>query len=253
MNGAATVFIVNDAQEVRGGLARLFAAAGYQVREFESAEHFLAERDINAPGCLLADVWMPGLNGLEFQSALARTPYAPPIVFLTACGDIATAVQAMKAGANDFLERPIDDARLFAAVEKAIRRDRAQRLEREINDSIEARLGRLTHRERQVMRHLIRGQLNKQIAWDLGVSEKTIKVHRLRVMTKMGVRSLPELVWLASRVSTSIESVGIVSRNCTLTREAPGPGTDPSAAAVCRHRMLNPRTNAPSRTDFVAA
>jgi FixJ family two-component response regulator len=206
MNGNAnTVFIVDDAREVRMGLSRLLAAAGYQVRAFESAVSFLKEQDAQAPGCLLLDVCMPGLSGIELQQSLVGSPFARPIVFLTGRGDIQTSVHAMKGGAVDFLTKPVDDVRLFAAVEQALQRDAEQRLERAIRDTIEQRLKMLTPRERQVMAHVIRGRLNKQIAADLGTGEKTVKVHRARVMSKMVARSVAELVQLAARVGVAIE------------------------------------------------
>jgi FixJ family two-component response regulator len=206
MNGTtSTVFIVDDAREVRMGLSRLLAAAGYQVRAFESASCFLKEHDEEAPGCLLLDVCMPGLSGLDLQRTLVESPGARPIVFLTGRGDIRTSVHAMKEGAVDFLTKPVDQMQLFAAVDQALKRDAEQRLERAIRDTIQRRLAMLTPRERQVMAHVIRGRLNKQIAADLGTGEKTVKVHRARVMSKMVARSVAELVQLAARVGVGIE------------------------------------------------
>jgi FixJ family two-component response regulator len=206
MNGTTnTVFIVDDAREVRTGLSRLLAAAGYRVRAFESAASFLQEHDAEVPGCLLLDVCMPGLSGLELQRTLVGSPGARPIVFLTGRGDIQTSVHAMKEGAVDFLTKPVDDSQLFAAVDQALKRDAEQRLERAIRDTIQRRLAMLTPRERQVMAHVIRGRLNKQIAADLGTGEKTVKVHRARVMSKMVARSVAELVQLAARVGVGIE------------------------------------------------
>ncbi len=144
---------------------------------------------------------------MELQRALDGSPNARPIVFLTGMGDIPTSVQAMKAGAVDFLTKPIDAKRLFAAIEQALRLNAEQRLERTIRNTIEQHLQTLTPRERQVMAQVIRGRLNKQIAADLGTGEKTIKVHRARVMSKMHVRSVPELVQLAARVGIGIEPV----------------------------------------------
>jgi RNA polymerase sigma factor (sigma-70 family) len=206
MQGAAqTVFIVDDAPEVRKSLSRLVAAAGYQVRAFESAEEFLAGYDGEAEGCLLLDIFMPGLNGIELQHELRGFPHALPIVFLTGVGDIQTSVGAMKEGAVDFLTKPIDSARLFAAVEEALRRDEEQRQHVAIRRVIRQRLDTLTPREREVMTHVIRGRLNKQIAAEMGAGEKTIKVHRARMMSKMGARSVAELVPLGVRVGVEIE------------------------------------------------
>jgi FixJ family two-component response regulator len=206
MNGPShTVFIVDDAREVRAGLSRLLAAAGYQVRAFESAASFLEEQDAEVPGCLLLDVCMPGLSGLELQHSLLGSRQARPIVFLSGQGDVRTSVNAMKDGAVDFLTKPVDDVRLFAAVDQALQRDADQRLERAIFETIQQRLKLLTPRERQVMGQVIRGRLNKQIAADLGTGEKTVKVHRARVMSKMMARSVAELVQLAARVGISSE------------------------------------------------
>jgi FixJ family two-component response regulator len=206
MNGIAqTVFIVDDAREVRSGLSRLLAAAGFQVQAFDSAESFLRDHDAEAPGCLLLDVCMPGLTGPELQHLLASSRFARPIVFLTGMGDVQTSVYAMKHGAVDFLTKPVDDAQLLEAVELALRRDVEQRRELSIRDTIQQRLEVLTPRERQVMAQVIRGRLNKQIAADLGTGEKTVKVHRARVMSKMMVRSVAELVQLGARVGVSME------------------------------------------------
>ncbi len=200
MEGAArTVFIVDDARPMRIALSHLLGAAGYQVRTFESAEGFLRERDADAPGCLVLDVYLPGLSGLDLQRMLGEMTGAPPIVFLSGTSDIQISVHAMKAGAVDFLTKPIEDQRLFAAVEQALRRDAEQRRDRAIRNMIQQRMKDLTPRERQVMEHIIRGRLNKQIAMELGIHEKTVKVHRARVMPKMGVRSVAELVQLAAR------------------------------------------------------
>jgi FixJ family two-component response regulator len=200
MDREGTVFIVDDVREVRLGLSRLLASGGYRVCPFESAEGFLAARDCESPGCLLLDLCMPDLNGLELQHLLVDSPYARPIVFLSGQGDIHIAVQAMKAGAVDFLTKPIDVARLFAAVGQAIVRDAAQRVQSTECISIQRRVESLTPRERQVMDLVICGRLNKQIAAALGTGEKTIKVHRARVMSKMVVRSVAELVRLNAQV-----------------------------------------------------
>jgi FixJ family two-component response regulator len=206
MNGTTpTVFIVDDAREVRVGLSRLLTAAGYHARAFESAECFLNEQDAEAPGCLLLDVCMPDLNGLELQRTLTCSRFPRPIVFLTGMGDVQTSVEAMKEGAIDFLTKPVDDVKLFAAVERALRRDEEQRQERSIRNTIQQRLEILTPRELQVMGQVIRGRLNKQIAADLGTGEKTVKVHRARVMSKMMARSVAELVQLGARVGVSIQ------------------------------------------------
>jgi FixJ family two-component response regulator len=195
-----TVFIVDDSQEVRTALSRMLGAGGYQVRSFESAERFLEEADSEAPGCLLLDICMPGMNGLDMQRSLAGSARARPIVFLTGHGDIQSSVHAMKVGAVDFLTKPIEHKRLFAAVDQALRLDDSERRERAIRGIIQKRLEALTPRERQVMEHVIRGRLNKQISADLGIGEKTVKVHRGRVTCKLNVRSVAGLVQLAQRI-----------------------------------------------------
>ncbi len=217
MNGKVrTVFVVDDAQEVRKALYRVLSAAGYEVCLFESAERFLREQDAETPGCLLLDICMPGLSGLELQHALVGLPGARPIVFLTGRGDIQSSVNAMKEGAVDFLTKPIDDVQLFAAVDAALRRDEEQRLDGAIRRMINRRLETLTPRERQVMAYVVRGRLNKQIAAELGTGEKTVKVHRARMMSKMVARSVAELVQLGARVGVEIQpslSIGAASLN----------------------------------------
>ncbi|HWX79533.1 MAG TPA: response regulator [Steroidobacteraceae bacterium] len=212
IRGAGTVFIVDDAREIRTALSRLLTAAGFAVRAFDSAGRYLDEQDLEAPGCLLLDMCMPGMNGLELQRMLVHSPYARPIVFLTGQGDIQSSVQAMKAGAVDFLTKPIEDERLVAAIERALKRDAAERQERTIRNAIQQRFLLLTPRERQVMTHVIRGRLNKQIAADLGTGEKTIKVHRARVMSKLVVRSVAELVKLGARVSITMDPPSLSAR-----------------------------------------
>lgn len=200
-----TVFIVEDSPEVRGALARILSVGGYSVQTFESAERFLEQCDANAPGCLLLDFCLPGLSGLELQRELRRLDCGWPIIFLTGMGDIQVSVTAMKSGAVDFLTKPIDNVQLFAVVDQALRRDALQRVAGAVRTVIRRRFETLTPRERQVMTQVIRGRLNKQIAADLGTGEKTVKVHRARVMSKMEARSIAELVQLAGRVGIAIE------------------------------------------------
>jgi FixJ family two-component response regulator len=194
-----TVFIVDDDAAVRKGLSRLLRSAGLAVATFASPREFLDRHDPNAPGCLVLDVAMPGLNGLELQQALIAGGHELAIVFLTGHGDIPMSVQAMKSGAVDFLTKPVNDDDLLTAVRVAIEKDRLQRQARSELADIQHRLATLTPREHEVLQHLITGQLNKQIAADLGTVEKTIKVHRARVLEKMQVRSVAELVHLAER------------------------------------------------------
>ena len=200
-----TVFVVDDAPAVCKSLTRVLTAAGYRVRAFESAEDFLAGHDADSPGCLLLDICLPGLSGIQLQRTLAGSPHALPIVFLTGMGDIEASVAAMKQGAVDFLTKPIDSVRLFGAVEPGLRRDEEQRRQVSIRRVIHQRLATLTPREREVMTYVVRGLLNKQIAAQMGTGEKTVKVHRARVMSKMVVRSIPELVQLGERVGVKIQ------------------------------------------------
>jgi FixJ family two-component response regulator len=203
-NQIGQVFVVDDELEVRVSLSRLLATAGYEVHSFDSAEGFLAAQKTETPGCLLLDISMPGMSGLALQDALAESKRAYPIVFLTGRGDVRSSVRAMRAGAVDYLTKPIDGMSVFAAVDRALRLDVAGRRAAAIRRAIEQRVDSLTRRERQVMEHVVCGRLNKQIAADLGTGEKTVKVHRGRVMAKMGARSVAELVQLGARVGVAM-------------------------------------------------
>jgi FixJ family two-component response regulator len=198
-NLAPAVFVVDDDPAVLKSLSRLLRSAGLPVATFASPREFLDRHDPALPGCLVLDMAMPGLNGLELQQAIATKGNVRQIVFLTGHGDIPMSVQAMKQGAVDFLTKPVNDDDLLKAVRAAIAKDRLQRQTRAEAAAIQQRLATLTPREREVMEHVVSGQLNKQIAADLGIAEKTIKIHRARVMEKMNVQSLAELVRLAER------------------------------------------------------
>ncbi len=199
-----TVFIVDDDPAVRKALTRLLRTADYRVEAFEGAEAFLNLYNPQHPGCLLLDVAMPGLDGLALQQRLREADACLPIVFLTGQGDIPASVRAMKGGAVDFLSKPVDDAALFTALREAIGLDAAARLAREGQVLIQRRIASLTPRELEVLRQVVQGKPNKQIATELGIAEKTIKIHRGRVMEKMQARSLAELVRLT-------EYAGLVS------------------------------------------
>lgn len=199
MNLQFTVFIIDDDVTVLRALSRLLRSADYEVRPFESAQEFLAQHDPAVPGCVISDIAMPVIDGLQLQSALSATGVVRPIIFLTGRGDIPMTVRAIQAGAVDFLTKPVNDTDLFDAIDRARAHDEATRGERQQLASIEEGLNRLTPRERQVLSHVIAGRLNKQIAADLGTVEKTIKVHRGRMMQKMGVHSVAELVRITQR------------------------------------------------------
>jgi FixJ family two-component response regulator len=195
-----TVFVVDDDPAVLRGLGRLLAAAGYRTRTFGSPEEFLARHDPAEPGCAVFDVAMPEVDGLALQQQLFASGVERPIVFVTGKGDIPTSVRAMRAGAVDFLTKPVSGDALLAAIERARQIDAQARQARSETASIEARLATLTPREREVLQHVVAGRLNKQIAGELGTGEKTIKVHRSRMMGKLGVRNVQDLVRMAERV-----------------------------------------------------
>ena len=192
--------MVDDDPSVLRALTRLFSAAGLEARAFPSPAAFLQAHDPATPGCLVLDLALPGLDGLELQQALTTSDCGRPIVFITGRGDIPASVRAMKGGAVDFLTKPVNDQDLLAAVRNAIEIDRLAREAQVEVDALRQRLASLTPREREVLVHVVAGRLNKQIAADLGIVEKTIKVHRARIMEKMAVRSLAGLVRIAERL-----------------------------------------------------
>ena len=196
---AFTVFLVDDDEGVLKAIGRLLQTRGYRIQSFTSPTAFLASHDATTPGCALLDLSMPDLDGLALQQALGACGSERPVIFLTAKGDIPTSVRAMRAGAIDFLTKPVDDADLLRAIQEAERRDAAIRSKATSLNSITAKLAMLTPREHEVMKHVIAGRLNKQIAGELGTVEKTIKVHRGRVMHKLGVRSVADLVRLVEK------------------------------------------------------
>jgi FixJ family two-component response regulator len=194
------VYIVDDDASVRRSLARLIRCAGYHVETFPSAAEFLDQESRAGPACLVLDVTMPGLSGLVLQEKLAEQQQPIPVVFITGYGDIPTSVQAMKGGAIDFLCKPVRVPDLLSAIHEALGRDR---LARECGAEIEGirrRVRTLTEREREVLELVVRGLLNKQIAARLGIGEKTVKVHRARVMQKMQAESVPDLVRMAAKL-----------------------------------------------------
>lgn len=194
--GAFTVFLVDDDRSVIRATSRLLTTKGYIVRTYLSGTAFLADHDPATPGCAILDVSMPDLNGLDLQQRLATDEAGRPVIFLTGTGDIPASVKAMKAGAVDFLTKPVRSADLLAAIEAARERAEASRARQAEMKCIEARFASLTPREKQVLMSVAKGRLNKQTAGDLGISIKTVKLHRSRAMMKMGVRTVADLVHL---------------------------------------------------------
>jgi len=203
MAGEATVFVIDDESSVRKAVARLLTRAGHRAETFGSAEDFLRRPHYDGPGCLILDVRMPGQSGLDLQEALAKAGYELPIIFVSGRSDIPISVKAMKAGAMDFLTKPFRDTVLLEAVRLSLATDRQVRASRAEVQDIQQRLQTLTVREREVLSWVVAGRLNKQIAYELEISEKTVKVHRARVMEKMRADSVAELVRLAERVGIS--------------------------------------------------
>jgi FixJ family two-component response regulator len=194
-----TVFIVDDDISVRESLQALVADAGWRPEVFASAEEFLARPPEAAPGCLVLDVGLPDLNGLELQKRIAGRPDLP-IIFITGHGDVPMTVQAMKAGAVEFLTKPFGPEVLLSAIDGAIERSRASLAQEADLQVLRDRYETLTARERQVLEHVVRGQLNKQVGFELGISEITVKIHRGQVMRKMAASSFAELVNMAAHL-----------------------------------------------------
>jgi FixJ family two-component response regulator len=194
----STIFIVDDDVDVLNALSRLLRAKGYDTRSYTSPQEFLAHHDATIPGCIILDVSMPGLDGLELQLALTAGG-SQPVIFVTGKGDIPTTVRAVKSGAVDFLTKPVNDYDLLGAIARAEEQDaESRRIQAELA-SIWAKIATLTPREREVLAHVVAGRLNKQIAGDLGTVEKTIKVHRGRMMGKLRVRTVADLVRMAEK------------------------------------------------------
>jgi FixJ family two-component response regulator len=196
----ATIFLVDDDDSVLRGLGRLLRIAGYATQPFASPAEFLARLPRDTPGCAVLDLRMPGLNGLELQHAMASNGCHLPVIFISGHGDIPASVKAVKAGAVDFLQKPFDEQQLLDAIFQALAKDAAARAARAETNALQALHAVLTPREREVCAFVAQGLLNKQIAQRLGTSEKTIKVHRGRVIQKLGVGSVAELVRLVDRL-----------------------------------------------------
>ena len=192
-----TVFLVDDDASFLTAAARLLRASGFTVQPFATAQEFLAQLREDTPGCVIADLQMPAMSGLDLQAALAKTGNAMPVIFLTGHGDIPSTVQAMRDGAEDFLEKRAPKETLLAAVTRALARDAMERESRTKINGVRARFGKLSGREQEVLAQVLRGALNKQIASELGICERTVKLHRTSITTKLGVSSVAELSRLA--------------------------------------------------------
>ena len=194
------VFVVDDDVAIREALASLIGSVGLPVECFASPQEFLRSRQCDCPSCLILDVRMPGLSGFELHRELVRAERQIPIIFVTAHGDIPMAVQAMKEGAIDFLAKPFREEELLEAIWKALERDAAARVRRAEVGEIRGKVAQLTARQRQIMTRVVAGRLNKQTAAELGISENTIKVHRHRIMERMGAGSLADLIHMLGRL-----------------------------------------------------
>jgi len=200
MSGTATIHVVDDDASFRTATSRLLRASGYEVADYESARSFLQAVANASPGCIVLDLQMPALNGLQLQDELAKLSQSWPIIFMTGHGNIPTSVRAIKAGAEDFLTKPISRKILLGAIERALVRYAEEKQEQDRLDALKARVAALTKREAEVFALMARGRLNKQIAYQLGTSERTIKAHRHQVMQKLKTQSLAEAVSIAERL-----------------------------------------------------
>jgi len=200
MTPTPVIHIVDDDESVRNALKRLLVTAGYGVRTYPSAGEFLLDPPPDAPGCLLLDLRMPGPSGLDLQEALVRHGVRLPVIFFSGHGDLATGIRAMKAGAVDFLTKPVESKVLLEAIDNALRTDGARRTSLGAGADLQARYAQLTAREREVLRLVVAGQLNKQIAGALGIAERTVKAQRAQVMAKLGATTAAELGRIAAQL-----------------------------------------------------
>ncbi len=213
MTAGATVFVVDDDPAIRKCLERLGESVGMAVKTYGSAVDFLAEYDASHPGCLVVDLRLPGMSGLELQDRLMQQPLAPPIIFLTGYGDVAAAVSAVQKGALDFMEKPIRPQALLDGINHALARDAENRRMHEERAALTARFAHLTPREREVLERLAAGETAYQTARDLGVSVKTIYIHRSHIMEKLGVRSVAELTRLALTLRAGLDGFRALSES----------------------------------------
>jgi len=200
MTPTPVIHIVDDDESVRSAMTRLLTAAGYGVRTYASAGDFLLDPPTDTPGCLLLDLRMPGPSGLDLQDALVRHGVRLPVIFFSGHGDLATGIRAMKAGAVDFLTKPVESKVLLEAIDNALRTDGARRTSLGAGADLQARYAQLTAREREVLRLVVAGQLNKQIAGAMGIAERTVKAQRAQVMAKLGATTAAELGRIAAQL-----------------------------------------------------
>lgn len=200
MQAQAVIHVVDDDPSFRASLSRLLRAAGFHVVGYPSVADFLASNAADRPGCVVTDLRMPGMTGLQLQEALARADCPLPVVFLTAHAEVPISVRAMKEGAVDFLTKPVDTTELFAAVDRALRQDADKRTERSRVEEFRTLFEALTEREREILAHVVAGKLNKQIAYDLDIGERTVKAHRANIVSKLQVRSVADLVRFAETI-----------------------------------------------------
>lgn len=204
MSQRPIIYVVDDEESFQVAIARLLRAAGYEVRTFHNAGDFLLAQFDDVPGCILLDICLPGPSGLELQKALATRPNPLPIIFLTGFGDVATSVQAIKAGAVDFLTKPVKREDLFNAIESALARDAERRAIGEKLRKWRVCFESLTERETEVFRRVVEGKMNKEIARELGTAERTVKAHRANMMEKMNAASIAELVHIADQLQAGL-------------------------------------------------
>lgn len=201
-----TVFVIDDDTSFLTSVVRLLRASGFNVKPYASASAFLAELSNEAGGCVVADLQMPGMNGIELQDALAKTDNPLPVIFLTGRGDLPTSVTAMRHGAEDFLEKCAPKEQLLDAVRRALARDEKERRQHVRQRELQTRFARLTPREREVLTHVLTGQINKQIAADLFIDERSVKRHRTSLMSKLKIQSVVELARIAQEAGIAAPS-----------------------------------------------